>query len=279
MSINAEKVKRYVYIAILAVLMAGITVCEIWRKQIFGEGAQGEELYSMTTRLLGGVLCLLLVFYCEYTEILKIRLGELSKAILFTLPCWVIALNNFPIIPYITGEAYIDGRLSMILFYAFQCLCVGFFEEMAFRGCIFMMVLQKKRRTVADLFWCIVISSAIFGAVHFVNIFMGASPISVILQIGYSFLIGGMCSVVLMKTGCLWHCVLIHAVYNFCGGVVPRLGGGVIWTVPEIALTAIVAVIVTVYIIVSLIRIDPGKLGYMFNEKRFAGSGEENVNL
>ncbi len=271
---NSEKIKNYIYLGTVTAAMLLIFICEVWRAKIFGTGEKAEELYSLATRLIGGVLCLVLVLYCSYQNILKIKLRGLFRAILFTLPCWAVALNNFPIIPYFSGMAYIDADISDVLFYAFICLCVGFFEEMAFRGCIFTMVLQRKRKRKIDIFWAIVISSAIFGAIHLVNIFVGVSPIAVILQIGYSFLIGGMCSVVLMKTGCIWHCVLLHAVYNFCGGVVPELGGGVIWDTPTVILTTLIAVAVTVYIIICLVRIEPQKLGYIFNEEESADTKE-----
>ncbi len=271
---NREKVKNYIYLSAVAVAMLVILVCELWREELFGTGERAEALYSLITRLVGGALCLVLVFYCSYQSILKIRLRGLPRALLFTLPCWAVALNNFPIIPYFSGRAYVDAEPSAVLLYAFGCLCVGFFEEMAFRGCIFTMILQRKRKSKWDVFWAIVISSAVFGAIHLVNVFAGASPAAVVLQIGYSFLIGGMCSVVLMKTGCIWHCVLLHAVYNFCGGVVPELGGGTIWDTPTVVLTAALAVAVAVYVIISLTRIEPDTLGEIFGEKENDGITE-----
>jgi len=104
--------------------------------------------------------------------------------------------------------------------------------------------------------------------VHLVNIFSGASPAAVILQVGYSFLIGGMCSVILIKTSNIWYCVILHAVYNFAGGVVPECGGGAIWTMPTVILTAVVAVIVAVYVVYQLIRITPDEIERFLNEKK-----------
>lgn len=266
MASKITKVKNFAFYISLAVFAALIVACEIWRTEIFGEGQMAQDLYLLSTRAIGALLCLILIFYSGMKHLLGIKGTGIGRAVLFTLPCWLIAINNFPIIPYFSGGVYIDASLSDILFYALQCLCVGIFEEFAFRGCVFSMVLQNRRKSTKDIFWAIVISSAVFGVVHLMNIFVGSSPIAVILQIGYSFLIGGMCSVVLMKTGSLWHCVLLHAVYNFCGGVVPRFGGGKIWDAPTVTLTVIVSVAVAVYVIISLVRIKPEELGYMFNE-------------
>ncbi len=263
---DTKKIKNYLLVGGAAISMAILLVLEVFRGAIFGIDANGEAWYSLSTRLIGAALCVFLILYCSYENILKVKIKILPRAILFTLPCWVIAINNFPIISYFSGNAYISASGGEIWFYFLQCIAVGLFEELAFRGCIFLMILQRRRRTVKDIFWSIVLSSCVFGVIHLVNLFAGASPISVILQVGYSFLIGGMCSVVLMKTGCIWHCVLIHAVYNFCGGVVPELGGGTIWDTATVILTIIVSVAVTVYVIFALLRIDPDKVGDIFIE-------------
>ena len=259
-----KKLKKILLLSAFAILALLLLACEIWKCELFN---CDEDAYLTATRLIGAAIAFILIIYSSLGNVLKIRLRGLGRAVLFTLPCWLIAINNFPFIALITGEAQLSASAGKIALYAFQCLCVGLFEELAFRGCIFLFALDGHRKSTFDLFLAIVISSAIFGAVHFVNVFAGASIISVILQIGYSFLIGGMCSVVLMKTGCIWHCVLIHAVYNFCGGVVPTLGGGEIWNTPTVVLTVIVSLAVAAYVVVSLLRIDPKSLGYMFGEK------------
>ena len=264
---DKKKLKKELYIAASVILALLLIACEIWRKELFGVAENSEELYFLSTRIIGGLFALLLIFFCGYQNILKIDVKTIGTALLFTLPCWLIPINNFPIISYFSGNASIDAPVSAVIFYAFQCLCVAFFEELAFRGCIFMFILQGRRRSMFDLFTNIVISAAAFGVIHAVNLFSGASPMSVILQVGYAFLIGGMYSVVLMKTGSVWHCVMMHAVYNFCGGVVPELGHGEIWNTPTIILTVIVSLAVAAYVIISLVRIDPNKLGYIFNEK------------
>ena len=259
-----KKLKKIIFISVFSILVALLLVCEIWKVSLFDGD---ENSYLSVTRLIGAAVALIIMWYSSLGNVLKISSKGLGRAILFTIPCWIIAINNFPFIAILSGEAHITASAGDIAVYALQCLCVGLFEELAFRGCIFLLALDTHRKSSFDLFLAIVISSAIFGVVHLVNVIAGASIGSVILQIGYSFLIGGMCSVVLMKTGCIWHCVLIHAVYNFCGGVVPELGTGVIWNTPTIILTVIVSVAVAAYIVQALLRIDPAELGYIFNEK------------
>ena len=272
MSTSKRSWVRLVWYGMVCVLLLSLLICEIGREAIFGREAWkdsglGDSLYATVTRLIGGVLGIVLILYCNYGNILKLHVRTLGQSILLTLPCWIIAINNFPWIPFCMEKAAVTSSAGMIFLYALQCFAVGLFEETAFRGCIFMLILQKRRESVLQIFWSIVLSSAVFGAIHMVNLLAGASPLSVILQIGYSFLIGGMCSVVLMKTGSIWHCVLLHAVYNFCGGVIPTLGEGKIWDMPTVVLTVVLSLLVTAYVIRLLVLMKPQETDKLFSRE------------
>ena len=258
------KHKKNIRIALAVFFALGMLVSESLCPSIF-EGVDGADwICGMLSRFCGGMLCVILISGFFTGQFFKFNIS-LRKLLVF-LPCMLIAINNFPFVTVFSGEAYINGRWEKILLYAVFCISVGLFEEMAFRGCIFSFVLQRRGRRVVDVFWSIVISSAIFGAVHIVNIFMGADPGGTVLQIGYSFLIGAMCSVILVKTHNIWFCVILHAVYNFAGGVVPNCGGGIIWSVPEIILTAVVALIVAVFVIYTLLKITPDDIEGVFKK-------------
>lgn len=259
-------IKKRILLSCAAVWFAALLVIELFHTKIFTSEVYGETLYSITTRFLGGFACMVFIYLYSSKKMLSPKTSLRAFAIF--LPCMAVAINNFPFITYFSGQAYIDAEPKRILLYAAVCLGVGLFEEMAFRGCIFTVILQRRKRRWVDVFWSIAISSAVFGIVHLVNIFSGASPAAVILQVGYSFLIGGMCSVILIKTSNIWYCVILHAVYNFAGGVVPECGGGAIWTMLTVILTAVVAVIVAVYVVYQLIRITPDEIERFLNEKK-----------
>lgn len=265
------KGKRNLLLTVTAILFLLLTAIEIFENRIFTLFEYGDQLYIISTRFLGGIACLLFVFTYSSSKILSFKIS--LKAMTVFLPCMLIAINNFPFITFFSGEAYIDAKPLKIALYALACIGVGFFEEIAFRGCIFTAILQRCKRKASSVFWAIVLSSLIFGIVHLVNLFAGASFASVILQVGYSFLIGGMCSVILIKTANIWYCVILHAVYNFAGGVVPTCGGGVIWNAPTIILTAAVSVAVAAYVIYILVKITPCDIDILLNEE---GCKEQN---
>ncbi len=253
--------------------LTGATIClclliafEIWK---YFKGGFGEDnIYSIITSVLGGILFIFVIIYFSYDRILKISIRALPLNLLFALPCFAIAVNNFPIIPFLTNKAYISGGKAEIFIYLLVCLGTGLFEELVFRGYIFMRILEKRRSNVKQIFISTVISSAVFGLVHLVNLFFGGGLPETLLQVGYSFLIGGMCSVVLLKTGNVWYSVLIHGIYNFAGGVIPRLGGGTIWDAPTVTITVILSIAVAVYVIISLLRLDARSVDRLFTPSK-----------
>ena len=254
---RAKNKNRLLLITAILFLVV-LLVLEIANNWLFSSLEYFDEIYNITTRFLGGAACLIFVYLYSAKKALKLCVS--AKSLLVFLPCMAVAVNNFPFVTYLSGQAYIDKGPAAILLYAMLCLGVGFFEEMAFRGCFFPILLQRRGNSRLDVFIAIVLSSVIFGLVHVVNLFAGSGIVPVVMQVGYSFLIGGMCSVILVKTRCIWYCVLLHSVYNFCGGVVPNCGGGVIWNAPEIALTAVVAIFVAIYVVYLLLSIKPQEI-------------------
>ena len=163
------------------------------------------------------------------------------------------------------GDAYlVHTAPAYMIWFAAECLAIGLFEEFAFRGVIFLMFAEKRHATRKGLFWSLMLSSAVFGGVHLVNILMGAGIGPTILQIGYSFLIGAMCAVVLLKTRNIWLCVVLHAIYDFCGTLMPTLGGGTWWDTPTVIFTAVLAVATAVYLVWQFFKLDPDEVGKIF---------------
>ncbi len=221
-----------------------------------------NELYLMMSRFFGGCACMVFMIDFSITRILNLLGNRKMLLLLLILPGFIIAINNFPFVSFLSGDCSINAGGGAILLFAISCLCTGFFEEMAFRGCAFMLLLKKRTQSRAKIFLAILLSSLVFGVIHFVNVFFGASPVAVLMQIGYSALIGALCSMVLLFTRNIWLCVILHATYNFCGGLVglEKTAESVQWTVPQMIFTAAVAVVVAVYFVILFFKM-PISLG------------------
>ena len=250
---NKRKIALVITVACAALLIA----YEFWVGDLLFSTLSEEIrlLVDMTvTRLLGAAVFTVILVYLGYKVLDPIR-KPFFKGLAFCLPAYVIAINNFPFSSMIKGNATVDATAGKLLLLAAECLAVALFEEMTFRGVILLGFAEKRRWSRWGLFISIILSSAVFGVVHLLNIFT-SSPIAVLMQIGYSFLIGGMCSVVLLKTANIWHCVAIHAIFNFLGAVVPTFGSGEIWDSFTIIITAVIAVLTFVYMLVFFLRFD-----------------------
>lgn len=253
MSAKNKKIDNILTLAFF-ILCGALVALELFNISFSDDQITQSLAKNAVSRLLGGVIFLVLIFKMGYRVFGSSKKKHLVGALL-CFPALVIVVNNLPIIGLITKNSYVE-RTDLIPLFALQCFAIGFFEELAFRGFVFPYVMEKQKNTKKGIFFSIIISGAIFGLVHMLNLLAGASPGSVFLQIGYSFLIGAMCSVVLLCTHNIWICVLLHAIYDFCGYLVPTLGGGLIWDKATVAITAVLSVIVCIYMIILFFKRD-----------------------
>ena len=257
------KVRRGVCLAAAIVAVAALILLEILRPAPFGKETLDTSFFTSLTRLIGAAAFTVVTLYLGY-DVLRPK-NAFSQRIAFILPCLVVAINNLPSVALLRHDARITGDGGEIAFFAVECIFVAMFEELVFRGVLFLSIL-KNRRSTKGLFFSIIVSSALFGLSHMVNLIYGASFGSVMLQVGYSTLVGCMCAFVLIKTHSIWLCVLVHAVYNFCGNIVPRLGEGEMLNVPQIIITVIISVLCAIYIVISLIKTDVSDADRLYPE-------------
>ena len=96
------------------------------------------------------------------------------------------------------------------------------------------------------------IASLVFSLSHLINLAYGADFFAVALQVGYTFLIGAMFCVIMLKTNNLWFCILIHALFDVGGTIVTKLGSGSPWDATFWVLTVIVGLWCAVHVIFTL---------------------------
>lgn len=93
--------------------------------------------------------------------------------------------------------------------YVISMLCVGFIEEILFRGFLFKAIYSEKKQKQA-----IFISSLTFGLGHIVNLLNGAELLSTLLQICYAVAIGFLFTIIFYKGKSLIPCILTHSILN-----------------------------------------------------------------
>lgn len=107
-----------------------------------------------------------------------------------------------------------------ICLYVFSMLCVGFLEELIFRGFLFKALCGE------DLKTAIIISSVTFGAGHIVNLLNGAELVSTLMQIVYAIAIGFAFTYLFLVSGSIWPCILCHGAINGLSVFAPNPGLG-----------------------------------------------------
>lgn len=219
----------------------------------------------IVTRAVGCMVFIPLSIYMGY-NIFCFTSKNRVKILLCTLVPLAVVVNNLPIIGLFTGNAYLTQPISYLIIFAAEALMIGMFEEFAFRGVLFPFILENRMTSTRSIFWATVISSSAFGAVHLLNLFAGGGIGGVLLQVGYSFLIGGMCAIVLLYTRCIWICVALHAIYDFCGYLIPTLGDGIIWDVTTVIITAALGIFALIFMVTWLLRITPDRVAEIYNK-------------
>lgn len=245
---------------------------ELFPPELSYDATVNSLCLGIITRALGGALFIALTF----------RLGwhiwgiapRGGRSLVAMLPALAVVVNNFPIIGIVSGAARVTAPAWQVCLFALSSLLIGVFEEFAFRGVFYMLLLSNHRSSKKQIFWVSVASSAVFGAVHLFNLLAGAGVGATLLQVGYSFLIGGMCSIALIVTGSIWIPVLLHALFDFGGYLIPTLGEGLVWDTATVVITALLGVCVTFYMVFLLLRVEPQCLEKMFPGKT---SGEEDM--
>lgn len=92
--------------------------------------------------------------------------------------------------------------------YMLSMLCVGFLEEVIFRGFLYRAMRDEGTRCA------ILISGVTFGIGHIVNLLNGAEFLPTLMQIFYATAIGVLFTVIYHKSGSLVPCIISHCAVN-----------------------------------------------------------------
>ena len=123
-------------------------------------------------------------------------------------------LFYIPILLLFTDNLWYGAVLNVTpletVLYVLSMICVGFLEEMIFRGLLFKAMIKDGVKSA------IIVSSVTFGIGHIVNLIngSGAELLSNVLQILYAVAIGFMLVMIFYKTKSLLVCIAMHSIFN-----------------------------------------------------------------
>lgn len=92
--------------------------------------------------------------------------------------------------------------------YVLSMLCVGFLEEVIFRGFLFKAMCKSNVKRA------IIVSSVTFGLGHIVNLLNGRDFVPTLLQVCYAVALGFLFTIIFYKGKSLLPCIVTHSVTN-----------------------------------------------------------------
>ena len=130
-----------------------------------------------------------------------------AKQFLYYLPLIIIASSS------LWGGIGLRFGIAGTVCYVISMCCVGFLEEVIFRGLLFRAMEKDNLKSA------ILVSSLTFSLGHIVNLFNGSGQdlISTIVQIIFAVLVGFVLVLIFYHGGSLIPCILFHAANNALG--------------------------------------------------------------
>ena len=125
-----------------------------------------------------------------------------AKQYLFFIPLVLLASTN------LWWGVRMNYSPAETALYVISMLCVGFLEEVIFRGFLFKALCRTSVKQA------VVISSVTFGIGHIVNLLNGRDIPEIILQICYAVAIGFLFTILFLRGKSLWPCILTHSAIN-----------------------------------------------------------------
>ncbi|MCR5227939.1 MAG: CPBP family intramembrane metalloprotease [Eubacterium sp.] len=126
---------------------------------------------------------------------------KLSKA-WFYIPLLLIGFSS------IYFGVTLKYSIAETAFYMISMICVGFLEEIIFRGFLFKGMAKKNIKSA------IIVSSLTFGIGHIVNLLNGQPLLETLLQIAFAMAVGFVLVTLFYKGKSLIPCIAFHSINN-----------------------------------------------------------------
>ena len=126
---------------------------------------------------------------------------------LFYLPLLILASGN------LWNGVAVNYQTAAMVCRIVCMLCVGFLEEVIFRGLLFVAIAQVNTKSA------VIISSVTFGIGHIINLFNGSGMdlVSNLCQIVFAVAVGFLLVTIFYRGGSLLPCIVVHSTINTLG--------------------------------------------------------------
>lgn len=126
------------------------------------------------------------------------------RRFLYYVPLFILATGN------LWNGIAVNYSLSETVCYIACMLCVGFLEEVIFRGFLFVSIAKDNVKSA------IIISSVTFGVGHLINLFNGSGMdlATNLCQICFAIAVGFLFVTIFYRGKSLFPCIIVHSAIN-----------------------------------------------------------------
>lgn len=155
-----------------------------------------------------------------------------ARRFLYYVPLFILATGN------LWNGVAVNYSLSGAVCRIACMLCVGFLEEVIFRGFLFKAMEKDGIKSA------IIVSSVTFGIGHIVNLFNGSGMdlVNNLCQICFAIAIGFLLVTIFYRGGSLFPCIIVHSAIN----TLSTFSNGAGVTVEKHIIHALVLIFITV---------------------------------
>jgi len=127
-----------------------------------------------------------------------------ARQFLYYVPLFILATGN------LWNGAAVNYSLPAMVCRIVCMLCVGFLEEVIFRGFLFVSIAKDNVKSA------IIISSVTFGVGHLINLFNGSGMdlATNLCQICFAIAVGFLFVTIFYRGGSLFPCIIVHSAIN-----------------------------------------------------------------
>lgn len=161
-----------------------------------------EDVRTLIANILLIVLIVAFVLLNKLSKYLGLTHFPKPKQYLYFIPLVILMAVN------LIGGINIKLSVTEVVIYMVSMMCVGFLEEIIFRGFLFQMIAKDNIKAA------IIVTSITFGIGHIINLLNGAELIPTLLQICYAITTGYLFAVILVKSKSIWPQIITHSVVN-----------------------------------------------------------------
>ena len=166
-----------------------------------------------------------------------------ARRFLYYVPLFILATGN------LWNGIAVNYSLSGTVCCIVCMLCVGFIEEVIFRGFLFKAIAKDNLKSA------IIISSVTFGVGHLVNLFNGSGMdlVSNLCQICFAIAVGFLLVTIFYRGGSLLPCIFTHSAINILSTFANEVG----FTVEKQIIHVFIMIVLTVAYTLILMKTLP----------------------